>query len=384
MPKLPIVTDSAVPSDVRIDVLVEADQTLIRIVGRLDVDTAGGVWDDALRALPDQGDAVLDASELAYCDGAGMGLIHDMASRLRKTGGTLSVRGLSRDLQSFLDLTQLDEDLVVQAECPSRRTIPEMVGTHAAAIAKDIVEILTYVGAIAAALGSALLKPHKVRWGDVFESCTTAGAFAFPVVTLVGFLLGWVLAFSAVFIMHDFGADQFLAALIGPAMVRELGPLITCIVLAARSGSAFAAEIGTMKVNEEVDALTTMGIDPVRFLVIPKVLASVCMTPLLAAFATAAGVLGGAIVSVFVIGQPLVIYTNLLQEKVTLGDVTLGLVKAALFGIIVASLGCVRGLQTGNSASAVGAATTSAVVTSIVFLAITDALLAVIVQIIGI
>tara|TARA_R110002072_G_scaffold217365_1_gene374957 strand:- start:21328 stop:22479 length:1152 start_codon:yes stop_codon:yes gene_type:complete len=377
-------TESAAPSAVRIEALAEADPTVIRIVGRLDVDTAVGVWDVALRALPKQGDAILDAAELDYCDGAGMSLIHDMSSRLRKSGGTLAVRGLSRDLQSFLDLTHLDEDLVVPAECPSRRSIPEIVGMHAASIAKDIGEILTYVGAIAASLGSALLRPHKVRWGDMLESCTTAGAFAFPVVTLIGFLLGWVLAFSSVFVMHDFGADQFLAALIGPAMVRELGPLITCIVLAARSGSAFAAEIGTMKVNEEVDALTTMGIDPVRFLVIPKVLASVCMTPLLAAFATAAGVIGGAVVSAFVIGQPLVIYTNLLQEKVTLSDVTLGLVKAALFGMIVASLGCIRGLQTGKSASAVGAATTSAVVTSIVFLAITDAIIAVIVQIIGV
>jgi phospholipid/cholesterol/gamma-HCH transport system permease protein len=167
-------------------------------------------------------------------------------------------------------------------------------------------------------------------------------------------------------------------------MVRELGPLMTCVVLAARSGSAFAAEIGTMKVNEEIDALTTMGIDPVRFLVIPKVLAAVCMTPLLAAFANLAGIVGGALVSSFVLGQPLVVYTNLLKDVIHIQDIGIGLGKAVIFGIIVASIGCIRGMQTRNTPTAVGEAATSAVVTSIVFISITDALLAVIVQVLGI
>ncbi len=370
---------------VRIETLVnEAGSTVIRVTGRLDVNSTGCVWDRGVRAVPGTGETILDAAELEYIDGAGTSLIHEMATRQRAKGGTFRIDGLRDNLKAFLDLAGINEDVDQDAPCPSKLTVTEIVGKRTREIGSDVHSLVSYVGRISLELAAVVVRPHRTRWSHVLESATTAGAFAFPVVVLIGFLLGWVLAFSAAFIMHDYGADTLLAALIGPAMVRELGPLMTCVVLAARSGSAFAAEIGTMKVNEEVDALTTMGIDPVRFLVIPKVLAAVCMTPLLAGFANLAGIVGGALVSRFVLGQPLAVYTNLLKDVIHIQDIGIGLGKAVIFGIIVASIGCIRGMQTRNTPTAVGEAATSAVVTSIVFLSITDALLAVIVQVLGI
>jgi phospholipid/cholesterol/gamma-HCH transport system permease protein len=371
----------AVHLEIRVDV---AGNTVIRLAGRLDVDSTGSIWDRAVRALPGSGAVIVDAAQLDYLDGAGISLLDEMAARQRKRDGSFRVEGLQTDLRAFFDLARDHEDAEEDDHCPSRLSVTEIVGQRTSEIGEDVASLVSYVGQISLELVGVVLRPHRTRWAHVLESATTAGAFALPVVVVIGFLLGWVLAFSAAFIMHDYGADTLLAALIGPAMVRELGPLMTCIVLAARSGSAFAAEIGTMKVNEELDALTTMGIDPVRFLVIPKVLAAVCMTPLLAAFANLAGVIGGALVSSVILGQPLVVYTNLLKEVVSIQDIGLGLGKAVIFGVIVAAIGCIRGMQTRNTPTAVGESATSAVVTSIVFLAITDALLAVVVQVLGI
>jgi phospholipid/cholesterol/gamma-HCH transport system permease protein len=166
-------------------------------------------------------------------------------------------------------------------------------------------------------------------------------------------------------------------------MVRELGPLMTAIVLAGRSGSAFAAEIGTMKVNEEIDALTTMGLDPVRFLVVPRVLAAVFMTPLLTVYANLVGIIGGAIVLVS-LGFPLVAYFNQVLSAINYVDFLGGIVKAFVFGVLIAGIGCLRGLQTGTGASAVGDSTTRAVVSGIVFIVATDGLFSVVYFYLGI
>ena len=161
------------------------------------------------------------------------------------------------------------------------------------------------------------------------------------------------MAFQAAIPMRQFGAEIFVANLIGLSMLRELGPLMTAIILAGRSGSAFAAELGTMKVNEEIDALTTMGIDPVHFLVVPRVISAVLMTPLLALFSDLLGLIGGAVV-LLSLGFPLITYINQVLSAVAFGDLLGGLVKSFVFGILVAGIGCLRGLQTKTGASAVG------------------------------
>lgn len=363
----------------------DGDGTLVLVLaGRLDVDGAGKIWQAARSLLPGSGAARLELSGLDYADTAGMTLIHDLHHRQQQGGGSLEIHGLPAHLEQFFALTRLDDCLADIPEAPACMSLPCVVGMRTEQLTRDLGSMLTYIGSTASGLFYALLHPHRVRWQQVWEACTQVGAFALPVVALIGFLLGWVLAFSSAFLMKDFGADNFLGAMIGPAMVRELGPLMTCIVLAARSGSAFAAEIGTMKVNEEIDALSTMGVHPVRFLVTPKILAMLFMAPLLAIFANLMGIFGGGLVSLFILDQPLSVYTNMLETYVDIPGVLLGLSKAVIFGLIVGAIGCIRGLQAERNPAAVGEATTRAVVSSIVFIAISDAIIAVIVQILDI
>jgi phospholipid/cholesterol/gamma-HCH transport system permease protein len=183
--------------------------------------------------------------------------------------------------------------------------------------------------------------------------------------------------------LRQFGAQLFIANLIGLSMLRELGPLMTAIILAGRSGSAFAAELGTMKVREEIDALKTMGLDPVRFLIVTRVVAAVCMTPLLTIFADLVGLIGGSVVMLS-LGFPLVTFFHQVQYALSYGSLVGGLVKSFAFGILVAAIGCLRGLQTGTGATAVGQSTTSAVVSGIILIAITDGIFSVVYYYLGV
>jgi phospholipid/cholesterol/gamma-HCH transport system permease protein len=208
----------------------------------------------------------------------------------------------------------------------------------------------------------------------VFEA---AGANALPLVALVSALTGFVIAFESVQPLSRFGAQIFIADTIGIAMTRELGPIMTAIVLAGRSGTAFAAELGTMKVNEELDALESMGLDPIRFLVIPRIAACTVLTPLLTAYSIAAGIAGGAMVMRAIGFSPGAIKSELVSAIRT-SDVAFGIGKSLVFGSLVAAVGCLRGLETGEGASAVGRSATRAVVASIVLIIIVDAIFAVI------
>ncbi len=362
-----------------------AGLTCLRLQGQLDASTAGSIWARAIQALPKEAAvAIVDATELDYCDGTGIALLLDLECIQRRQGGSLELRNLAPRFQGLLDSARSLEDLDQQRPGPRRMSWPEYVGQRSVELSRDLANLLTYVGHMTQALAFAFRHPRRVRWNDFLYTCTAAGTFALPVVCLIGFLIGWIMSFQAAHVMHDYGADSYLALLIGPSMVRELGPLMTTVVLAARSGSAFAAEIGTMKINEEVDALSTMGLDPVRFLVTPKVLAALVVTPLLTMFASLSGIIGGAIVSVQVLDLPLTVYIQRLQEVLSVTDLMGGLVKAMIFGILVAAIGCIRGLQTRQNALAVGESTTSAVVSGIVLIAITDGILVVIYRILDI
>ena len=218
------------------------------------------------------------------------------------------------------------------------------------AVWRDVVVLIAFVGQLSAALASAARRPHLVRWKDALLTAELAGVNALPIIMLLGFLLGLIMAFQSAIPMRQFGADIYVANLIGLSMLRELGPLLTAIILAGRSGSAFAAELGTMKVSEEIDALTTMGLEPVRFLVVPRVIAAVAMTPLLSVFAGLLGLIGGAVVMLS-LGFPLVTYVIQVKSAVTVGDLIGGLGKSFVFGIVVAAIGCLRGLQTKSGAA---------------------------------
>jgi len=223
-------------------------------------------------------------------------------------------------------------------------------------------------------LPSALLHPKQMRWVEVRRVMETAGANALPVVGLVSALVGVVTVLEAARPLEKFGAQIFLADMIGFSSLRDTGPIVTAILLAGRSGSAFAAELGTMKVTQELDALTTMGLDPLRFLVIQRVTAALLLTPLLSLFAMLISILGGMVVMRSLGFPPLMIFNQLLT-RVDLTDVRVGLTKAVIFGLIIGSVACLKGLQTGPGPSAVGASATRSVVACIVLIILSNTLI---------
>lgn len=222
-----------------------------------------------------------------------------------------------------------------------------------------------------------LIHPGRFRFGDFALAFQRASFEGLPITTGIGFLLGLILAFESAAAMEMFGVKVFVADLLAIALFRELGPLITAIILAGRSGSAFAAEIGTMKVNEELDALSTMGLPPVRFLVMPRVAAAVLAMPFLTAFAEIAGLLGGVIV-LELMGVPSEVFWRHVISITSVFMILLGMAKGAFFGLLVGIIGCCAGMRTKSTADGVGVSATAAVVGSIVAIAVSDGLMAVI------
>jgi phospholipid/cholesterol/gamma-HCH transport system permease protein len=366
--------------------LGDDDRLTLFFRGRLDSDTTSAVWRESMAQLEQHHPRtlVVDASQLDYCDGSGISLLFKLRSLQQKSGGSFQTLGLKSEFQNLLDIfTSSDFQAVPVTDKPQDRSITVEIGRSAHRIWSDLGELVTFVGELSVGVSKALLAPRLVRWKDTFKIAESTGVNALPIVTLVSFLVGLIMSFQAAIPMQMFGATIYVANLIGLSMVRELGPLMTAIVLAGRSGSAFAAEIGTMKVNEEIDALTTMGLDPVRFLVVPRVLAAVFMTPLLTVYANLVGILGGAIV-LLSLGFPLVAYVNQVLSAIDYVDFIGGIVKAFVFGVLIAGIGCLRGLQTGTGASAVGDSTTKAVVSGIVFIVATDGIFSVMYYYLGI
>ena len=353
--------------------------------GRLDADSTGRIWTDVMRAAAGAAGKrlVVQAGEVVYCDGAGAGMLIEMTRRQVVSHGGIEIIGLRDDIQRFVDM--LDSG-IVPGKGPAGsawRAMAVDVGRATSEVIEGIRGQVSFIGELVAALGSAIRHPRCVRWKDALLLAETTGANALPIIGLIGFLMGLILAFQSAVPLKRFGAQIFVADLVSIALLRELGPLMTAIVLAGRTGSAFAAELGTMKVNEELDALTTMGLDPMRFLVVTRVVASVIVTPLLAVFANVAGLIGAGAV-VMSLGFPLTTYLGQVQEACGLADAVGGLAKAGVFGLLIAGVGCLRGMQTGVGAQAVGASATRAVVGGIFLIVAVDGLFAVLFYTLGI
>jgi phospholipid/cholesterol/gamma-HCH transport system permease protein len=357
---------------------------ILSLVGALDTGSTGQAWRDALHLLNHHQPArlVVDASRLTYCDGAGAALLLELRRYQQNRRQTYEIQSLNPAYEALLDLYARWENERPEPLPPPDSPVAQ-VGRATAAIGKDLCVLLAFVGQLSAALAQSARRPGLVRWKDAFLTAELAGVNALPILSLLGFLLGLIMAFQSAIPMRQFGADIYVANLIGLSMLRELGPLLTAIVLAGRSGSAFAAELGTMKVSEELDALTTMGLEPVGFLVVPRVIAAVAMTPLLSVFAGLLGLIGGAVVMLS-LGFPLVTYLIQVKSAVTVGDLLGGLGKSFVFGIVVAAIGCLRGLQTKSGAGAVGESTTRAVVSGLVLITIVDGVFAVVFYCLGI
>jgi phospholipid/cholesterol/gamma-HCH transport system permease protein len=266
----------------------------------------------------------------------------------------------------------------------SHSSFIEELGREAISYARALDDFLRFLGEVAISFGKLAVGKARFRKVDLMVIIQDCGANAFGIVTLVTFLVGVILAFEGAVQLQMFGASIFVADLVGIAMSRDMGAMMAAIIMAGRTGAAFAAQLGSMKVTQEIDALTTMGISPLEFLVLPRVLALFLMIPLLAVYADCLGVAGGAFVSATMLHIPLGTYLRETKAAVTLADIFGGVFKAAVYGIIIAVAGCMRGFQCGNSSSAVGDAATEAVVTGIVYVIVACGIFAFVFNVLGI
>jgi phospholipid/cholesterol/gamma-HCH transport system permease protein len=352
----------------------------VRVVleGRITAYTAAPIWQAALETLASHPDRpiVVDAAGLQYVDNVGIALLFDLLRQERSPGAEVHLRALAPNLAAVLGRYE-PRDFARPASVKRHIGTLEAVGRAATHQLAYLKELSKFLRRCLHALRRIRSRPGSTPWGDVLDVATETGANAVPIVLLMGFLMGVIIAFEVGLVARQFGAVIFVVNGVGIAMLRELGALMTAIVVAGRTGAAFAAQIGTQKVNEELNAICTFGLDPIEFLVLPRLLAAGLMVPLLATLADIAGLFGGALVMTRFNISFLQFYTRLL-DAVTLGDFTLGVIKAAVFGLTIAAVGCHRGLQTGAGATSVGLSATSAVVTSIVLIVMFDGVFAVI------
>jgi phospholipid/cholesterol/gamma-HCH transport system permease protein len=258
------------------------------------------------------------------------------------------------------------------------------IGAFAIRVVAGATDMLRFIGGAVLALAAFARGRARFQKSDLWLIIQDCGPRALPIVTLISFLVGLILAFVGAVQLRQFGAQIYVADLVGIAMATEMGAMMTAIIMAGRTGAAFAAQLGTMQVNEEIDALTTMGISPMEFLVLPRMLALVLMVPLLTLYADLLGILGGVFVGATMLGLTPTMYINETIAALTVADFVKGLIKGSVFGVLVALAGCLRGMQCGRSSAAVGLAATSAVVTGIVFIIVSDAILTIIYSVLGI
>jgi phospholipid/cholesterol/gamma-HCH transport system permease protein len=293
-------------------------------------------------------------------------------------------KGLPEGVHRLLDLATAVPEKKDARERVKREAFLEKVGKDAVRFLSSTGELIAFVGEACVAIAKVFTGKARFRAFDFGLFLQECGAQALAIVSLISVLVGLILAFIGIVQLKLFGAQVYVADLVGIAMVRQMGAIMAGIIMAGRTGAAFAAQLGTMQVNEEIDALETLGIRPMEFLVLPRMLALMLMMPLLCMYANLMGILGGWIVAVPLYGITSATYTHRIMQAVGLNDLFIGLFMSLVFGILVALSGCLRGMQCGRSASAVGDAATSAVVTGIVAIIVATAIITVMCDVMGI
>jgi len=349
-------------------------EALLTLAGDLDVASAAEARRDVAEKLASARVTALavDGSGIVHGDMSGMAVLYELAQGRIVPGVKARIRGLRPEYQTLLAAFPTGEALSAVREEEPRRPFLLLVGAATASMFADLRAQLVFLGGIVLGFAAVLRRPRAMRWREVAVVFEKAGVNALPIVSLISLLMGLVIAFEAAQPLEMFGAQIFIANMIGLVMIREFSPIFTAIIFAGRSGSAFAAEIGTMKVNEELNALETMGLDPLRFLVIQRVFAGTMLMPVLAAYSMVWGVLGGVVV-MMAMGFPFAQIWTQLVGALGVWDVIVGISKSFVFGAIIAGLGCLRGMQTQEGPNAVGDSTTRAVVAGILMIILVDA-----------
>ena len=292
--------------------------------------------------------------------------------------------GLPEGVRRLLDLASAVPERQGARKQQKHDPFLERIGIMSIGFARSAPQMLGFIGEAFRVFIKLLQGKARFRRVDLVLTIQECGAQALPIVTLISVLVGLILAFVGALQLQQFGAEIFVANLVAVGMAREMGAMMTAIIMAGRTGAAFAAQLGTMRVNQEIDALTSLGISPMEFLVLPRMLALMLMMPLLTVYANVLGILGGGLVGVGMLDLGLEEYIVQTRHGVTLTDFAVGLFKGAVFGVLVAIAGCLRGMQSGSSSAAVGLAATSAVVTGIVFIIVADSILTIVYSVLGI
>lgn len=310
-----------------------------------------GSWDSSLLAFLLQGMEYCDANDLIF-----------------------ESETLPDSISLLLDLASAVEEQELEGPRPPGSYVSR-IGLRGISLFDAFIASVTFVGEVATGIGRVLLFRSRMRWRDFWIVVQANSSGALPVVTLISFLVGLIIAFLGAVVLQRFGAGYYVSYLVGYGMLREMGALMTGIIIAGRTGAAFAAELGSMKITEEIDALQTLGISPVDHLVVPRVLGLFLMMPFLTIYADFIGIVGGLVVAVSIIDLSATQFVGGLLTPVTLSDGLLGVFKGMVFGLVIGFSGCMRGLQAGSDAGAVGRAATSAVVTGIVLIILANAII---------
>ncbi|MBU3670614.1 MAG: hypothetical protein FGM17_07830 [Polynucleobacter sp.] len=368
--------------------LIDSQSAKVALSGVVNVYTLGGVWTqirDAQNAWlasiskDNLANASLcfDASAVTSLDGAGIAFLIGVEEAQLQAGAKFVLQGLDPCYQPLLNEFDPIKNLFPVPVVKSKPNFLVSTGMATQNLLGDLKGLITFAGHLSSDLFWSVRHIRQVRWGDFVNAAVEAGIAALPIVGLVSFLIGVILSFQAAIGMKQFGAVSFVGPLAALGIVREMGPLITAILLAGRSSAAFAAEIGTMTVNSEVDALVSGGLSPMRFLVVPRVLAGILVAPVLTLYADIVSIVA-SMFTMQIYGIPFINFYNGMLSAVSVEDILSGLVKATMFGVVVSAMGCLRGMQTGTGAAAVGISATRAVVSSIVMIVIVDGIFAVI------
>lgn len=325
--------------------------------------------------------AVIDGAGIQALDTAGAWLLQTLLLRLRRDGSVVTLHGLPLPCQRLMEVVARQHAASTAQPAPAarpRRSLFEAVGHRTWGACEQGTALLAFIGETAAAFGRCLLQPSRMRWRPILFNIRSAGFDALPIVGLLSFLLGVVVAYQGADQLRQYGANIFVADLVGVSMLREFAPLITAIIVAGRSGSAYAAQIGTMAVTEEIDAMRTLGIAPHELLVLPKVIALMIALPLLTVFADVLGVFGGMLMARSQLDVGFVDFLDRFVKAVVASTLLTGVGKAPVFAAIIATIGCHQGFRTRGGADSVGRQTTRSVVQSIFLVIVADAMFSIV------
>jgi len=356
-------------------IVYEPSHEIVAISGELLTARLAVIEDAFLQAAPTRNYVEISVENLSAIDTGGAWLVSQLRARLEASGTSIRITGAQDHLALIETVTNATpEEIPHEVPQHGRWEWVADIGRKLVSGWGDALSLVSFLGQTLAGLADVIVRPHKVRWPSLFTHMQDVGLNAVPIVALMGFLIGVVLGFQGASQLQQFGAEVFVVELIGISVLRELGILLTAIIVAGRSGSAFTASVGSMKVQQEIDAMQTLGLDPVRVLVVPRVLALLIMLPLLGFVANLFGLFGGALMSWVSLDVNPGMFLTRLHDNIAVKHLLVGMVKAPFFALVIGVVACWQAFQVKGSSTSVGQRTTSSVVQGIFLVIALDAL----------